>query len=416
MQPHAVKSPSIAVRYRGAWMQKHPSPSHRGSDFHWHPADVPARIRVELTSLLAGHRGERTSMWILADDHVVWARAFSAVAPGDPRRYTGLAATVAMPEPGPWKHALLDILARMPLPRAAPCEADADTAAIDQTVHIGTQPGEERTPVAPAAVSPERLRALFEPTKIAQAVYLGGPAFCSDPHDPDLPVVLGHLLTWLPPAERAHPRKGVFGEQPMTPEISASQNRGLVNLLHYLTLAWFCPDAIRQREPEFPVQAWLLVLELCAALGRSLPDMLSDLGAVASAWDTAEELRSYLLSRRVLAYEQVAACDRRAPRPLFAPTVADAGWLWNRIVHYWGRSLLPASDEELGRLAALLAQRIAVDHLFHLDAPDRTSLPLRYVRRLLYESLLPGERRAVMNRAVARYVPSLFQHPEVPLG
>lgn len=414
MQPHVVKSPSIAVRYRGAWMQKHPSPSHHGSDFHWHPTDVPARIRVELASLLARHRGERTSMWILADDHVVWARSFSAVAPGDPRRYTGVAATVAMPEPGPWKYALLDILARMPLARAAPCEADADTAAMDQTVHIGVF--DERTPVAPAAVAPERLRALFEPTKIAQAVYLGGSTYCSDPHDADLPGVLGHLLTWLPPAERAHPRQGVFVEQATSPEISASQNRGLVNLLHYLTLAWFCPEAIRQREPEFPAQAWLLVLELCAHLGRSLPDLLSDLGAVASAWDTTDELRSYLLTRRILGHEQVAACDRRAPRPLFAASVADAGWLWNRIMHYWGRSLLPASDDEIGRLAALLAQRITVDHLFHLDAPERTSLPRRYMRRLLYEALLPDERCAVMTRAIARFVPSLFQHPEVLLG
>jgi hypothetical protein len=208
----------------------------------------------------------------------------------------------------------------------------------------------------------------------------------------------------------------VFVDQPTQVEISASRNRGLVNLLHYLTLAWFCPEAIRRREPDFPVQAWQLVLELAARLGRSLPDLLADLGAVATAWDTTDDLRSFLLTQRVLTREQVAACDARAPRPLFSDSVPDAGWLWNRIMNYWGRALLPASDAELERLAALLAQRIAVDHLFHLDATDRTALPRRYLRRLLYESLLPRERREVMLRALARYVPSLLRHREVLLG
>lgn len=414
MESHAATSPLLAVRYRGAWMQKHPSPSHHGSDFHWHPADVPARIRVELASLLARHRSERASLWILAEDHVVWARSFSATAPGDRRVYTGLAAIVAVPEEGPWQSAILDILAHMPLPPAAPCTSLREAADMDRLAHVRSI--EDPAPVAPSAVAPERLRALFDPTQIAQAVYLGGPALCTDPLDPELPAVFGHLLTWLPPAERAHPRQGLFLDQPTHVEVSASKNRGMVNLLHYLTLAWFCPDAIRGHQPGFAVQAWQLVLELAAHLGRTLPDLLAELGDVAAAWDTTEDLRSYLLTQRVLSYEQVAACDRRAPRPLFSDSVPDAGWLWNRIMNYWGRALLPASDAELERLVALLARRIAVDHLFHLDAPDRTALPRRYLRRLLYESLLPHERCQAMTGALARYLPSLFQHPEVPFG
>lgn len=414
MEPPAVRSSSLAVRYRGAWMQKHPSPSHNGSDFHWHPADVPARIRVELASLLTRHRSERASLWLLAGDHVVWARSFSAMAPGDRRVYTGLAATVAMPEEGPWQHAVHDILARMPLPPAAPCTSSEAPAAVDRVEHVTA--AEDAAPVAPSAVPPERLRALFDPTQIAQAMYLGGPAMCTDPHHEELPAIFGHLLTWLPPAERVHPRQGVFLDQPTHVEVSASKNRGMVNLLHYMTLAWFCPDAIRGHQPDFAVHAWQLVLELAAQLERSLPDLLAELGAVATAWDTTDELRSYLLAQRVLTYEQVTACDRRAPRPLFSDTVPDAGWLWNRIMNYWGRGLLPASDAELERLAALLARRIAVDHLFHLDAPDRTALPRRYLRRLLYESLLPRERCQAMTGALARYMPSLFQHPEVPFG
>lgn len=414
MDPHAARASSITVRYRGAWMQKHPSPSHSGSDFHWHPADVPPSVRVGLAELLTRYRGARTSVWLLGEDHVVWARTFSEVAPGDRRRYTGLAATVAVPEERPWHHALADILARMPLPPAAPCTDAAAAGLVDRVEHFPAL--EDTAPMPPVAVSPEKLAARFAPTQIAQAVYLGGPTFCTDPYQDDLPAAFAQLLSWLPPEERAHPRQGAFLDHQPANEISASTNRGLVNLLHYLTLAWFCPADILDREADFPVQAWRLVLELSAYLGRSTPDLLADLGTVAAAWDTTDDLRSYLLGHRILTRDQVAACDQRAPRPLFSDSVPDAGWLWNRIMHYWGRSLLPASDEELSRLAALLAQRIAVDHLFHLDAPDRVALPRRYLRRLIYESLLPDERRALMMRAVARYVPSLLQHPEVPIG
>ncbi|ACY14994.1 hypothetical protein [Haliangium ochraceum] len=413
MHAPSLKSPSFAVRYRGAWMQKHPSPSHRRSDFHWHPSDLPARIRAELADNLARYGSERASVWLIGDDYLAWARSFSATAPGDQRRYTGLAATVATTDEGPWQDALLDILAHMPLPPAGPYSTSITHGYVDRETHLPV--ADEHLPLPPAAVDPERLRALFTPAELARGLYLGGAMSCRDPHDEHLPLVFGHLLTWMPRAERAHPRQLVLVDRPLASGTSAPNNRGMINLLHYLTLAWFCPPAIRERDPQFTVRAWQLVLELAFHLERPLPDLLGDLGAVAAAWDTTEDLRSYLLSHRILRHEQIAACDRRAPKPLFASSVPDAGWLWNRITHYWGRQLLPASDAELARMAALLAQRIAVDHLFHLDAPERHTLPMRYLHRLLYESVLPAERRELLLRALAQYVPSLLTHPEVPL-
>ncbi|WP_428261278.1 hypothetical protein [Haliangium sp.] len=400
-----------AIRFRNVWMQKHPTPSHRGSDFHWHPNDVPATVRVELSELLSRYRADRMSLWVINEDHVVWARAFTAVAPGDPRRYTGLAACVAQPEGEPWQHAMGEIFATMRLPPPTPY--DPATAIAEHSLPLPPVPD---TVTAPAPVASETLAGVVSATQIAQAVYLGGPTYSPDPYAPELPAYLGRLLTWLPTEERAHPRRGAFIDRDPQNEISASTNRGLINLLHYLTLAWCCPPSIRERSPDFPERAWQLVLELSANLNRSLPDLLGDLGRVAAAWDTTDDLRQFVLAQRVLTRAQVSACDQRAPRPLFADTIPDAGWLWNRIMHYWGRALLPARDEELDRLAALLAQRIAVDHLFHLDAPGRVGLPRRYLRRLVFESLLPQERRAEMTRALARYAPSLFTEPEVSLG
>ena len=62
------------------------------------------------------------------------------------------------------------------------------------------------------------------------------------------------------------------------------------------------------------------------------------------------------------------------------------------------------------------AQRIAADHLFHLDAPHQRSLPHRYLRRLHYEALLSQERTAVMREAMAQYMPSLARASEVQFG
>ncbi len=449
MELHPTNPATFDVVFRNAWMQKHPTPSHGQSDFHWHPGDIPARIRVALSELLTRYRSERASVWLIGADFVAWAQLFSDTAPGERRRYTGLTTCIAQPQQASWRHAIPEIFANLRPPPPTPwtagsaastepwrMSAPARPALPDElsepappapSRRAPTNPPSGRAPTGdpnasaplallPARIDGDQLTALCDPSQIAQAVYLGGPARAADPYHADLPTLLGRLLTWLPTEEGAHTRSGAFRAQQNDVEVSASTNRGLVNLLHYLSRAWLCPESIHSRDPGFPERAWLLVLELSASLGRSLPDLLDDLGRVAAAWDTTDDLRTFLLTNRILSRKQINACDSHAPRPLFAESVPDAGFMWNRLMHYWGRALLPVDDQELMGLARLLAQRIAVDHLFHLDAPDRVGLPRRYLRRLAYESLLPKARLDVMIHALAHYAPSLFRPLEVPFG
>lgn len=400
--------------FEHAWLQRSTAPVRSAGALHWHPDDVPVPLRSLLVELTARGSSQRVCAWVITESHLVWARAFPAAARADGQRHARLAATIARPvDPEmPWRDALPEILTRLPLAPPAP---PPDGAPVQQMCSV-TAP--ER-PAPPRPIDPGRLAHLFEHgnTGLARAVYLGGHTHCYDPHDDRLPALFARLLSWLPAGEREHPRNGVFVDQPIPTDSSATLDRGMLTLLHYLTRAWFCPAPIWRRQRSFPVHAWQLVLDLSRHLERPLPDLLGGLGAVAAAWDTADDLRRYLLETRVLTHHRIEECDRRAPRPLFAHPEPDAGWQWNRILHYWGRSFLPLDEEELARLAALLAQRIAVDHLFHLDAPERASLPWRYLRRLLFEALLPHEQMDRLRRAVAHYLPSLPRHvAEVPIG
>ena len=97
--------------------------------------------------------------------------------------------------------------------------------------------------------------------------------------------------------------------------------------------------------------------------------------------------------------------DRRAPAPLSA--ARDAGWLWARVVHYWGRGFLTGAGVE-DRLARLLARRVVADHLFHLDAPEQRTLPMRYVNRLRRESLVPRGHVDQLLARVAAEVPEVL--------
>lgn len=411
-----VEASGIEVLFQHVWMDDLPALLSHRSDQGWYPTGVPITIRSALAELAARILDGRASSWIIGTDHVVWVRWLPSGGPEEPKRAPGLAATIAWPDTSiPWRHALPGILARMPLAPPVPPERGAAVERADQI----PDPLAGQTAPYPRPVDPRALGSLFAPgsADLAKAVYLGGAAHCLDPHDDRLPVVFARLLSWLPDRERTHPRSGTFADYEIPADISGSADRGLVNLFHYLTRAWFCPEEIRCRQPEFPLLAWQMVLDLSASLERSLPDLLRDLGAVVAAWDTADDLRHYLLENRILTYQQIDTCDRRAPRSLFVPGQVDAGWQWNRLLHYWGRSFLPLDEEDqLPRLAALLAQRIAVDHLFHLDAPERHASPRRYLRRLMYEALLPSENVAGMLRALTRYLPSLIRHPEVPFG
>lgn len=389
------------VVFHHAWMQKHPTPTNASGDFHWHPAGVPDAIRTTLSDLGTRTRGQAASVWIIDDSYVAWARAFAAVSPSDRRRYTGLAVTIAQGDASAWSRALPEVMARMPLAEAGPYAGQIP----GQAVRIDDMPGATE----PLAVDPGTLVSLFDAGDrgLAAALYLGGQVACRDPHAERLPALIGRLLTWLPERERTRPRTGIIAASHGDERHAASMD----NLLHYLATAWFCPELIRRRQPGFAAQAWQLVFDLAAGAGCTLPELFADLTAVAAAWDTAENLRRHLVQRGALSEHDIAACDQRAPSPLCTSSVSDAGWLWNRLLHYWGRGFLP--DHALPRLAALLARRVTADHLFHLDAPDQASLPRRYLRRLTYEALLPRARVATMREAVERHLPSLSREVQL---
>ena len=400
------------VVFRHAWMQKHPTPGNRRGDFHWYPGELPSAIRGTLTELATRQRGQKASLWIVDGSYLAWARTFSAMSPVDQRRYTGLAATIARPDSGTeartWSQSLPEVLSRLPLPVAAPLDGDEPEPL---EVHLHAPPGQDR----PLAVDPDSVLRLFAPgdRNLAMALCLGGAVESREPHAERLPALFGRLLSWLPAAERSLPRTGVVTERPVP--WSAPADSGLDNLLHYLTAVWFCPPVIRQRWPEYARECWELVFDLSSDGAGSLASLFSDLTRVARAWNTAEDLYRHVVERGTLSADEIASCDAEAPSPLSSPSIADAGWLWNRLLHYWGRGFLPAASRD--RLAELLARRIAADHLFHLDSPDHTALPNRYVRRLRYEALLTRDRVTAMLDAVTRRMPgltaSLAHDPEV---
>lgn len=427
--------------YSHAWMQKHPTPTNNSGDFHWHPGKLPSAIRATLTELATRSRGRPASVWILDSGYVAWARTFSAIAPSDRRKYTGLVATVGQLEVaatdaksdderiapssadrGPlarrWSASLPDLIGHMPLPDAGPYAGQDPNA----TAALSAKPVAARpVPVGPDAVGLPRpvdvdaLLQLFDDRdpQVAGAVYHGGQALCHAAHDERLSGLFGALLSWLPLAERGQPRTGMFTENRAAIE-AGEYPRATENFLHYLSGAWMCPAPIRQGKPGYAERTWRLVCELASSSEQTLPQLFEQLTAVSLSWDSADQLLAHLRRCDLLTSADLEACDAAAPSPLMAPSVSDAGWLWNRVLHYWGRGFLTGVSST--RLARLLALRIVADHLFHLDAPDKRALPGRYLRRLHYEALLPDERVKDLRAGLLRCIPSLSPNREVQLG
>jgi hypothetical protein len=391
----------MRVRLCEGWQQKHPTPSHPRSDFHWHPGRVGERARAALGEWAGA--GPDAALVAIGPRQLLWARSFAAVVAAEQRRYVGWAATLAEPvdevAPEEWARVVPALLAALRLPAARPFAA-------------GDSPPAERDLVVSAALDAEapgpELEAMLPPGEDGQALACaldqGGEAAVVDPHAAALPALWGRLLSWLPPTDRVRSRPGTLlraGRAAGGPTQPAERN-----LHHYLARAWSCPEAIRAQRPRYGAQAWQLVADLSQSCQRPVRALFSELTRVAEVWDTAADLRAHLLATGTLLADEVQSCDQRAPAPLFAPGIPDAGWQWARLVHYWGRGFLP--EAALPRLALLLAQRIVVDHLFHLDAPARTDLPTRYLLRLRFEALLPGPRAAALRGRVGALLPSLF--------
>src|SRR5262249_62406555 len=85
----------MRILLRRAWQQKHPSPSHPGWDFHWHPVELAGAAQAIAA---AGARADAgVAVWSIGPRHALWLRGFAAVAPGGPRGYVGWAGCAAEP-------------------------------------------------------------------------------------------------------------------------------------------------------------------------------------------------------------------------------------------------------------------------------------------------------------------------------
>jgi hypothetical protein len=172
-----------AAMIRRAWLQKHPTPAARGGEFHWYPADGDRELRAGLVEQLAG-TGREVVLWQVMPTRVVWARTFGAVAPGDRRRYTGLAVAIAEGCGGPGA-----LLARLVPSRGEPW-------------HDGlTEPAR-----------PSAHRALPDPAAVARALIAGGAAAVGSLDDPGLPRVVGAIERRMPASVVARARRGSWQE------------------------------------------------------------------------------------------------------------------------------------------------------------------------------------------------------------
>jgi hypothetical protein len=368
----------MRVQLRHEWLQKHPSPRAARGDFHWYPGQVDADLRAALAE---GARAGGQALWRLEPGRVTWAVSFAATAPADGRRYVGLAVTIAESD----EASIAELLAAIAVLPAAPWRDQA----TDDLVEVAPLPPHTTT-VMPAAA------------QAAQALWRGGVMAAPEPASAAWPARLAALETWLPADVRASARTGSI--------IGASTGAGddapaPGPMFHYLGAACALPAAIASRDPDFGRRAWRLAAALAARQGAPLEAFFDELAALAGAWDSAADLDAYLARAGVVRPDERAACDRRAPAPL--ADAPDAGRLWSRVVHYWGRGLL-AGDGLDERLASVLARRVVADHLFHLDAPDQPSLPDRYLRRLRWESLLPRPRARALEARVAVQIPEVM--------
>ena len=369
----------MPITLRHEWLQKEATPGEPGGDFRWYPAVVDADLRAAMAGR-ADDGGQ--ALWRIEPGRVAWAVSFTAIAAADRRRYVGLALTVAEGD--------------------APC--DALLAAIDV---LPAEPWRERsltrtvTATAAKRYTPAP-RAIDAATAgaAAHALWAGGAATLAAPTDRALPGLLATLATWLPDDVDARPRHGGFA-----PPSERAGDATPSPLHHYLGLAWALPAAIAARDPGLGQRAWCAAIGLAARTGVTPDQIFDELAALARAWNTAEELAELLVRSGTVRKDEQAACDRRAPAPLLA--ARDAGWLWARVVHYWGRGFLIGDGLE-ARLARLLARRVVADHLFHLDAPEQRALPMRYVHRLRRESLMPRERVDALLARVAAEVPEVL--------
>jgi hypothetical protein len=365
------------------FQQKHPTPSNGEWEFHWHPrsAEGPVTQALAGLDLALGHGGE--AAWVIESGFCAWVRSFQAEVASEQRGYVGLAGAVVRPAPGDedeWEAVLPAALMALRLPPAVPATAPAAREAME---------------LLPSAVLPGEDLLGIDAHALARAASLGGRLAAPNPADERLPALWGRVLSWLPPSDRTYTRRGTVVAGPV---VATKDPLATENVVHYLARALAAPA------DPFARRTFTLIEEACDAASTRIWGYFEDLLRVADAWDDAAGLEAHLRAR-ILTEEEIVTADSVAPAPLFAED-KDAGLLWNRVVHYWGRGFLQGKRLE-ERLGALLAKRVLIDHLVHLDEPEARDLPGRYIRRLRYEALISEERAKLLAREVQKTMPSL---------
>ncbi|HTJ43991.1 MAG TPA: hypothetical protein VL463_17920 [Kofleriaceae bacterium] len=344
---------------RHAWLQKHATPSSASGDFHWHPSSSgDPEIAERARGCLAFAR--------LAPGRVVWARSFDEIAPADGRRYAGLVVSVIEGDAS-----AAALLASVPWIEAP----YAGAASVEEDVEIA-EPG----PLSSSA---------FLSAEVAGAAAHAlrcGDAFACESIEPSIARALATLDTWIDPSVRARTRDV---------SIKIGAPAAAPALDHYAGAAWraCASDPARAR------RVWRAALALAQHDGLSAETLFDELAALVDAWDRAADLDAWLARTGVIDDAARAACVARG----VALSGDDAGWLWNKVVHAWGRGCFETRASD--RIAGALARRILADHLIALE---RDAPPLRYWRRLRWEAMLPADRRAPLEAGVRARIGSLI--------
>jgi len=393
---------SLVLRH--GWLQKHPTPTAATGEFHWHPAgalggapagdlaqasvaaargsaaalpvlDDRGDLRLSLVDRLRGV-APPAALWQLAPGRVVWAQVFAATAPGDGRRYCGLAVTIAEADGA----TAADLLASLVVPPAGPWSGEPAERAV------------ELVRARPAPLSPTR-RAhrdaiLPAPVGVVRALISGGVAAVEDPARPDLPAWIASLEAWLPPALVARPRQGEWrGGGPRIADATDPVADAVI-------AAWCPPDDV---SPARTRRAWAALNELAASQARGLDAV-------------AAEVR-----------DPDGALHRALRRDELARLAEPAGVEpWLHAIHHWGRGRLPldprlrsaadapalvvagADPTLVVRLADLVIARALADHAG--SGADHAAID-----RVRWHALLPAARRRELLAMVAARAPSLAE-------
>jgi hypothetical protein len=355
----------MRARVRHEWLQKHATPSSASGDFHWHPGAVDGELRVEIAE-----RARGCAAWArLAPGRAVWARGFDQVAPADGRRYAGFVVSVIE---GAASLSGAALLAALPSIDAAPfggvpVEVEIEVAELGALASSSAVFDEDEAGAAAGALR------TGEPIAIAAV-------------SADTPRALATLDTWIDASVRARVRD-------LAIRIGATAPAAALD--HYAGQAW----RACARDPARARRVWRVALALAAHDGIEPVAFFDELAALAGAWEGASSLDAWLARAGVIDDAARAGAIARG----IAIDGADAGWLWNRVVHAWGRGCFaPAAGD---RIAGALARRILADHLIALE---HDAQPLRYWRRLRWEAMLPRDRRAPLEDGVRARIPSLL--------